>query len=62
MFGFSADRPMFSRLLSRIGPPPPPPRRHFSKSWDHDIQYWADVRLGRVGSEAGREDNQPPED
>ncbi len=45
MFGFSAERPMFSWLLRHLGPPPPPPRRHFSKSWDPDPQHWAAARL-----------------
>jgi len=38
MFGFSAERPLLSWLLRRLGPPPPPPRRHFSKSLDCDAQ------------------------
>jgi hypothetical protein len=50
MFGFSAERPMFAWLLSRLGPPPPPPRRYFSKSWDHDAQHPATAWLG-LGAE-----------
>jgi hypothetical protein len=53
MFGFSAERPIFARLLSHLGPPPPPPRRHFSKSWDYDAQHGAVARLGRLGLGAG---------
>jgi hypothetical protein len=53
MFGFSAERPVFSWLLSRLGPPPPPPRRHFSKSWDGDAQHRVASRLGRPGRGAG---------
>lgn len=49
MFGLSAERPMFSWLLSRLGPPPPPPRRYFSKSWDRDAQYRAIARPGKLG-------------
>jgi hypothetical protein len=49
MFGFSAERPVFARLLSRLGPPPPPPRRHFSKSWDYDTQHEAAARFGWLG-------------
>ena len=49
MFGFSAERPMFSWLLSHLGPPPPPPRRHFSKTWDSDPQHWTASRLPRLG-------------
>jgi len=41
MFGFFAERPMFSWLLSHLGPPPPPPRRHFSKTWDSGPQHWS---------------------
>jgi len=48
MFGLSAERPMFSWLLSHLGPPPPPPRRHFSKSWDPDPQHWIGSRLPRL--------------
>ena len=52
MFGLSAERPMFSWLLNRLGPPPPPPRRHFSKSWDSDPQQWVASRLRRAGHRA----------
>ena len=53
MFGLSTERPMFARLLSRLGPPPPPPRRYFSKSWDYDARHWPAARLGRYGLDAG---------
>ena len=59
MFGFSAERPMFSWLLDRLGPPPPPPRRHFSKSWDPDPQYWAAARLPGLAPGAGNRATQP---
>jgi hypothetical protein len=49
MFGFSAERPMFAWLLSRLGPPPPPPGRHFSKSWDYDARHGVTARLGHLG-------------
>ena len=58
MFGFSAERPMFSWLLSHLGPPPPPPRRHFSKSWDCDPQHWAASRLSPLGLSSQSRDGQ----
>jgi hypothetical protein len=58
MFGFSAERPMFSWLLSHLGPPPPPPRRHFSKTWDSDPQHWVAARLPRLGLGAQSRDAQ----
>ena len=58
MFGFSAERPLFSWLLSHLGPPPPPPRRHFSKTWDGDPQYWVASRLPRLGLSAPGRDAQ----
>ena len=53
MFGFSAERPVLSWLLRRLGPPPPPPRRHFSKSWDYVAQHQAvpHPRRGDLGPE-----------
>jgi hypothetical protein len=59
MFGFSADRPMFSWLLHRLGPPPPSPRRHFSKSWDPDPQHWAAARLPGLALGAGSRGTPP---
>jgi hypothetical protein len=56
MFGLSAERPMFSWLLSHLGPPPPPPRRHFSKSWDPDPQHWIGSRLPQLGLSAASPD------
>lgn len=52
MSGFSVERPMFSWLLSHLGPPPPPPRRHFSKTWDSDPRHWVAARLQRLGLSA----------
>ena len=61
MFGFSAERPMVSWLLDRLGPPAPPPRRHFSKSWDSGPQHWA-ARLPGLALGAGGRGPQPRDD
>jgi hypothetical protein len=62
MFGFSAERPMFSWLLSHLGPPPPPPRRYFSRSWDYDPEHWAAARLPWPGPGAERRDTEDRHD
>jgi hypothetical protein len=57
MFGLSAERPVFSRLLSHLGPPPPAPRRHFSRSWDRGTKHWAGSRLSWLGLSAEGRDS-----
>lgn len=58
MFGFSAERPMYSWLLNHLGPPPPAPRRHFSKSWEADPRAWATARRSWLSSQAESHDTE----